>query len=222
MPSTLVHVGFAALIGTVLLGEYFDVRAIAIVLLVAAIPDLDTLIGLWVLDGAHRTLLHNGILPSVFLLAGIVDTQFREESVLRETIGGRGIRIYFVSVIGAWITAHILLDSFYNGTNLLWPFYDQYIDLSGKLYYSDQHGFVQTFIDLERHADTGTIQLTSDNVRGSSQNYHYYTGFDPGPAYPGDVERRYSLSETGELFLLMITGYVATFYRLWETRNTGN
>lgn len=219
MPSTLVHVGFAALIGAVLLGDHFDTRAIAIVLLVAAIPDLDTLIGLWILDGAHRTLLHNGILPSLFLLFGIVDTRFREESMLRETVGGRGIRIYFVSVIGAWITAHILLDSFYNGTNLLWPFYDQYIDLSGKLYYSDQHGLVQTFIDLERESETGSVQLTGDNVRGSSQEFHYYTGFDPGPAYPADVERRYSLSETGELFLLMITGYVATFYRLWEVRN---
>lgn len=220
MPSTLVHVGFAALIGAVLLGDHFDIRAIAIVLLVAAIPDLDTLIGLWLIDGAHRTFLHNGIFPSVFLLAGIIDTQFRERSVLRENIGDRGVRIFFVSVIGAWISAHVLLDSFYNGTNLLWPFYDQYIDLSGNLYYSNQEGLVQTFIDLERQAETGSVQITSDNVKGSSQEYHYYTGFDPGPAYSADVERRYSLSETGELFLVMITGYAATFYRLWEQRHS--
>lgn len=218
MPSTLVHVGFAGLIGALLLDDYFDVRAIALVLLVAAIPDLDTLIGLWLLDGAHRTLLHNLLLPTGFLLAGIVDTQFRTDSFIHGTFGDRGVRIYFVSIVGSWITAHVLLDTFYNGTNLLWPFYDQFIDLSGKMYYSNQDGFVQTFIDLERNADTGTVQVTEENVRGSSQEYHYYTGFDPGPAYPEDVERRYSLSETGELFLVMITGYLLTIYRLWETR----
>ena len=47
MPSTVVHVGLAGLVGAALLGDRFDTRAILFVMAATAIIDLDTLIGIY-------------------------------------------------------------------------------------------------------------------------------------------------------------------------------
>lgn len=50
MPSTLVHLALAGLIAGALLRREFDSRSLALVLVVTATPDLDSLVGL-VIEG---------------------------------------------------------------------------------------------------------------------------------------------------------------------------
>ena len=215
MPSTLVHVGVAALIGTALLGKHFDARAIFIVMAVAAFPDIDTFIGLWLMEGAHRTVFHNVVFPAIAL--GLVwwDVRWRSTSFIRDRSGAYGVRIAWVSIVAGWLIAHVLLDTFHNGVNLFWPLYDQFIDLSGEMYLSDQDGFVQTFIALE-WSDNG-IRIAEEHRRGQTGEMHYRTGVDLGPDADPNNERKFPLADTGELFLLTVTGFLVAGYRLWET-----
>ena len=46
MPSTLVHLAFGGMIAAALLGDVFDRRALLVVLVVTAAPDLDSFIAL--------------------------------------------------------------------------------------------------------------------------------------------------------------------------------
>lgn len=215
MPSTVVHVGVAALIGTALLAKHFDARAIFIVMAVAAFPDIDTFIGLWVMDGGHRTVLHNLVFAAIALAVIWWDTRWRSTSAIRERAGDYGVRVAWVSIVAGWLVAHVLLDAFHNGVNLFWPVYDQFIDLSGQLYISDQEGLVQTFITLEL-SDTG-VQIAEEHRRGSADERHYRTGVDLGPNAPDDAERKFPIGDTGELFLLSLTGYLVAAFRIWDT-----
>lgn len=217
MPSTAVHVGFAALLGVALLGDRFDARAVLVVMAAAALPDIDTVIGLWV-TGAHRTMFHNLVFPALVLGVLLWDVHYRDESYVLDRWGPYGYRVAWVSIVGGWIVAQVLLDAFFNGTNLFWPLYDQFIDLSGQLYLSDRDGLVQTFVELERASNGEGVRIAAEHVRGTSQDFHYSTGVDPGPDYPPDVERRFPIANQGTLFVVMMTGYLATVYRLWEIR----
>lgn len=218
MPSTVVHVGFAALIGTALLSKHFDGRAIFVVMAAAAFPDIDTFIGLWVMEGAHRTVLHNVVFPSLAL--GVVwwDTRWRATSFIRDRAGEYGVRVAWVSILGGWLVAHVLLDAFHNGVNLFWPIYDQFIDLSGQLYLSDQQGLVQTFVTLDGEG----LRIAEEHRRGGMGDTHYRTGIDLGPDAAPDAERKFPIADTGELFLLAVTGYLAAAYRIRETGWVGD
>lgn len=217
MPSTLVHIGVAALFGSALLADHFDWRAIAIVMVVAAFPDIDTFIGLWIMDGAHRTVLHNIFFPILALGIVLWDIRWRSESSIRSHWGDYGVRVIWVSILAGWLVAHVLLDAFYNGVNLFWPVYDQFIDLSGALYFSTHEGFVQTFFGVEWTAEG--IRFGESHVRGGTDETHYRTGVDLGPgASPGD-ERIFPIAESGELFLIALSGYLITAFRLWESRS---
>lgn len=205
MPSTLVHLGLAALIAAALLDERFDARALAVVWIVVAVPDLDTFLGLW-WDGAHRSALHNVWI--VVVPAGLVwwDTRLRERSFLRDRWGDAGVRVAGVS-LAALLLAQIALDAFFNGVNLFYPIHDAFIDLSGEAYLSDREGIVQTFIDVGN---------PTESVRGTTDDVHYQTGVDPAP--PGesdaDVERRFPIAGNGPLFVVMLSGYLVAGYRL--------
>ena len=217
MPSTLVHVGVALLLASALLGDHLDWRAIAIVIAVTVFPDIDTFIGLWLMEGGHRTVLHNIVFP--LLALGIVawDVRWREESWIRRRWGAYGVRVAWVSLLAGWLVAHVLLDAFYNGVNLFWPLYDQFIDLSGELYYSTHDGFVQTFVGFEWTANG--VQFEEEHVRGGTDDTHYRTGVDLGPDASSDDERIFPIAESGELFLIALSGYLVTAVRLWETRS---
>lgn len=217
MPSTIVHIGLAALLGTALLGEYFDTKSILIVVAIAAFPDLDTLIGLWIMEGAHRTVLHNLIFPLLALAVITWDVRFRERSYIKSQWGEYGVRVAWVSILGSWIIAHILLDAFYNGANLLWPLHDSFIDLSGSLLISDQRGLVQTFLALDWSG--GIPSIEDESVRGTTEEMHYYTGFDPGPDADPDVERTFPIAMSGELFVVALSGYFAVAARLLTDRD---
>jgi membrane-bound metal-dependent hydrolase YbcI (DUF457 family) len=216
MPSTLVHVGLAALLGTALLGERFEVRALAVVMVAGAVPDLDTFVGLWLMDGGHRTLFHTLMFPALVLAVLGWDSWWRERSWLRTHWGDVGVRAAWVSVVGGWVISQILLDAFFNGANLLWPLHDQFIDLSGYVAVTDQRGLVQTMFGLEWTADGARI--APEHRRGGRRETHYYTGVNPGDAADPGVERIFPIAENGPLFLVMVAGYLAAAIRVWESR----
>jgi len=218
MPSTLVHAGFAALIGTALLADRFDARGIAVVVAFAVLPDLDTFVGLWVFDGGHRTALHNLVLPTVLLVGVWADARRGEESLLRSRLGPDAYRVAWVGVLGGWVVAGVLLDAGHNGANLLWPLHDEFIDLSGHLLVSDQRGIEQTFISVESATDGSTAVAEGDS-RGSSNETHYYTGVDPGPDAEADAERWFYLFDRGEFLLLAVAGYLSAGWRLYAERD---
>ena len=213
MPSTLVHVGFAGLVGAALLREHFDRRSILIVMGLVAFIDLDTPLGL-VMTGAHRTVLHTLWFPALLIGILLWDLRLREESALETRWGAWGVRTAWVSIF-ALVFAHVLLDAFFNGVNLFWPLRDRFYDLSGKLVYSTQEGLVQTFVEFETTEDGG-LTAAGDTARGTTDDTHYYTGVDPGPDAPEDVDRRFPLAATGERFVLAATGYVVVALRLFE------
>lgn len=213
MPSTLVHVGFGALIGTALLSDYFDSRAVLLVMGLAAFPDLDTFVGLWLVDGGHRTVLHNLVLPFALLAAIWWDVERREESFILRRYGAYGYRVVWVGILGGWITAHVLLDAFHNGVNVLWPFHDEFVDLSGHLLISDERGLEQTFLEFET-AEDGSRAVSEGDSFGSSDEMHYYTGADPGPGADEDAERWFYLFDRGEFAVLALTGYLAAAWRI--------
>ncbi|WP_049921140.1 metal-dependent hydrolase [Halopiger djelfimassiliensis] len=214
MPSTVVHVAFAGLLGVALLGDRFDAHAILVVLVTTALIDLDTLIGIYV-PGTHRAALHNVwivLVPGALL---VWDVAVREESVVLDRWGRYGYRVAWVSLV-AVLFAHILLDAFFNGVNLFWPLHDRFYDLSGRLLVTDQRGLVQTFVEFD--SGTGVAESTA---RGTTENTHYSTGFDPTrDDPPTDVERIFPIAATGERFVLTVVGFATVLFRLVETRRS--
>lgn len=211
MPSVVVHVALAGLLGTALLGDRFDAKAILVVVLVTASIDVDTLVGLFV-PGAHRALFHNVWLVLVPMAVLVWDVHRRESSVVLERWGRDGYRVAWVSLV-VLLFAHILLDAFYNGVNLLWPLHDRFYDLSGRLLVSDQRGLVQTFVEFD--GTTGTV--AEETARGTTETTYYSTGFNPTPGEPtADAERSFPIADTGELFVLSVASFVTVGFRLLE------
>ncbi|MFD1562062.1 metal-dependent hydrolase [Haloarchaeobius amylolyticus] len=211
MPSTVVHVAFAGLLGTALLADTFDIRTILVVMGSSALLDLDTLLGI-VVPGTHRAALHNVwivLVPATLLLW---DGAIREESFVRTRWGDDAPRIAWVT-LAALLFAHILLDAFFNGVNLFWPLHDRFYDLSGTLLVTDQRGLVQTFVEL----DAGDVAAST--TRGTTENTHYRTGFDPTRDEPATgVERIFPIAATGERFVLTVAGFAAVLVRVLEER----
>ncbi|MGM0590214.1 MAG: metal-dependent hydrolase [Halobacteriota archaeon] len=206
MPSTLVHVAIAGLVGTALLRDEFDARSIAVVVAVAVVPDLDAFVGL-VVPGAHRALFHTLLLPGLIGTALLYDTRVSARSVLRARWGTRGVRIAWVTLTGLLFGA-ILPDMFTNGVNAFYPLWDTFYTVNGQLVVSNQRGFVQTFVDLTPAAPAHT-----------TQTIHYSTGVDPTPGSEAtDVERVFPVATSGMHLLLVLTATVVVGARLWETR----
>ncbi|MFP9061558.1 metal-dependent hydrolase [Natrialbaceae archaeon A-chndr2] len=218
MPSTVVHVAVAGLIGVALLGDRFDAKAILVVMVAAAVIDLDTLLGIY-FPGTHRAAFHNiwiVLIPGALL---VWDVKLRDRSFVLERWGEYGYRVGWVTLV-AVLFGHILLDAFYNGVNLFWPVYDRFFDLSGKMIITDQRGFVQTFIEFES-GDDGT-RVAESTARGTTEDTHYSTGFDPSrDDPPEDVERIFPIASSGELFIITVAGYLSVGYRLLEQWRTG-
>jgi hypothetical protein len=176
MPSTVVHVALAGLVGTALLAEYFDGKAILAVMAAVAFIDFDVFVGL-VLPGTHRAAFHTLVLPALvgailwFDLRGrkhpwkqsrswiqsrsgiagqswITERSWiAEQSWIRSRWGARGVRISWVSVVAVTV-AGIGPDLFFNGANIFYPIHDQFYTFSGEILYSNQRGFVQTLIEV--------------------------------------------------------------------------
>ncbi|MCU4975766.1 metal-dependent hydrolase [Halobacteria archaeon AArc-m2/3/4] len=216
MPSTVVHVALAGMMGTALLGRKFDTKAILFVMGVTALIDLDTLVGIY-FPGTHRAAFHNVFVVLVPAAVLLWDVKLREESFVRSRWGEYGYRVAWVTLVTV-LFAHILLDAFFNGINLFWPLHDRFYDLSGKLLVTDQRGLVQTFVEFES-GDDGTRGVSDSTARGTTADTHYTTGFDPTrDEPPEDVERIFPIAGTGERFVITIAGFVTVLARIVEDR----
>ncbi|AFK20112.1 metal-dependent hydrolase [Haloferax mediterranei ATCC 33500] len=197
MPSTLVHVAVGGLVGTALLGRWFDVRAVAVVLVAAAVPDLDSFTST-LIPGSHRALLHTLLLPLLLAVLVLYDTRIREQSLLRGRWGTRGIAVAWVA-LAALLGGGILPDLFTNGVNVFYPLHDAFYSVNGHAEWSSTRGFVQTFIELQPEPSPPT-----------TKTLHYSTVVDPSPgAEPEAVERIAPLASSGlELLLILLGGSV--------------
>ena len=165
MPSTLVHVALGGLVGCALLGVAFSSRAILVVLVAVAAVDLDTFLG-WVVVGAHRSAFHSLLFPLAIGALVLWDVRVREDSWLVARFGSTAPRVAGVSV-AAIAFAGIGPDLVTNGVNVLYPVHDQFYEVTGKTYLSDQQGFVQTFLDLGNEAEVDQANLGSSLDRKS-------------------------------------------------------
>lgn len=199
MPSSVVHLAFAGVVAAALLGTAFDRRALAVVLVAVAIPDLDSFI--LFSDAGHRTVLHNlwvAVVPATLLF---VDLRVREESFVRGRWGARGVRIAWVAVV-CYLVAHLALDAADGYVNLLWPLHDQFYTLDGSIELSNERGIVNTFSD-------GGVPLL--DARGTSSEQQITTGVDPGD---GNTERVFPVIRAGWQLVVLVGGTVVTAMRL--------
>ena len=229
MPSTLVHVALAGLVGTALLADHFDWRAILVVMVATAAIDLDVFVGL-AFPGTHRAAFHTLLLPIGAALLLAYDLRYRERSSLLDRWGPRGVRVAWVSV-GAVTLAGIGPDLFFNGANVFYPLHDRFYVASGEVIYSTERGFVQTLFELDLRLDflsegaaeggtgTGGASNAEQAPPPSTENTHYSTGLDPSRgAEKQSVERVFHIFATGERFLLALTGYLVVGLRIWMDR----
>jgi inner membrane protein len=208
MPSTVVHCAFAGLLAAGLLGKHFDARAVAVVLLAAAFPDLDVFAGFFI-PGGHRSVLHTLLLPLGIAVLLYYDTAVRDSSFVRRRWRSRGVRIGWVS-IAAIAFAGIGLDLVVGGVNLFYPIYDQFYELSGKLIYSTNQGLVQTFVEFGQG---------SPAARGSTEQYRIGSGINPTRGTePKSVERIFPIAQSGWQLLLLFTSVFVLAARFWEER----
>lgn len=206
MPSTLVHVAVAVLVGAALLTDEFDRRSISVVAAAAVIPDLDTFVGL-VVPGAHRALFHTLLLPTAVAGFLLVDARRGDESWIRRRYGRRGVRVAWVALAGLTFGG-ILPDLFTNGVNVFYPLHDAFYAVNGELLLSNQRGVVQTF-----------VEVTPDAATRTTKNTHYWTGVDPTPgADPSSVERIFPVVESGTQLLLVLLAGVTLVTRGYRTR----
>ncbi|MFB6196592.1 MAG: metal-dependent hydrolase [Haloplanus sp.] len=203
MPSTVVHLAIGGIVAAALLGDEFDRGSVAVVLAITAVPDLDTFVGL-VMQGAHRALLHTLVWPALSGVLLAYDTR-RDASYLRARVGARGVRIAWVS-LAALTFGGIAPDLMTNGVNALYPLYDRFVAIDGKLLLSNQRGIVQTFVELSE-------------TRRTTANTHYWTGVDPtrGPD-PANVERIFPVVRSGFQLLVVVLGAFTLGARFLEER----
>jgi len=210
VPSTLVHVAVGGLVGAALLGDRFTPKAIAVVLVATAIPDLDTFLAP-VIAGGHRSALHTLLLPAL-LGAGVYADARLDTSRLRERWGPNAPYVAGVAVVAGVLAGGILPDLVTNGVNAFWPLHDQFYRVNGKLHLSTTEGVVQTFVDLSP-AEPAQPSTT--------ENTRYSTGSDPTPWKDDDgpVERVFPVVSAG--WQLMLVGLSAATvgvrdWQVWE------
>lgn len=219
MPSTVVHMAFAGLIGAALLGTAFDRRSVLVLFGVVVFVDLDSFIGLVSVVG-HRTVFHTLLIPLGAAAFVALDQYVGESSVLRRRYGRRGVRITWVTIV-VYVASAIGLDLFSaGGANPLWPLHDQFYVIDGKVELSSQRGLVQTFVDLNSEQSGGQQTDGPTTVaRGSSEEVNVSTGVDPDPDQnaPDDepVDRVFPVARSGWQLLLLVVGTGVTVARFY-------
>ena len=205
MPSELVHLAVAGLVAASLLGPAFDRWAVAVVPAAAAVPDLDTFVGL-VVPGTHRAALHTLLLPAVVCVAVVYWTR-RPDSWLRGKYGARGVRVAWVG-LASLLFAGIAPDLFTNGVNAFYPLHDTFYQVNGRLLLSNERGVVQTFVELGQSPERTT------------ENTHFWTGVDPTRGEePANVERIFPVVESGiQLLVVLLSATVLSVRLLVDDR----
>ena len=202
MPPTLVTVAVGVLLGVALLGPAFDRRSIAVVALVAALPDLDALLSLWI-RGATNAALHTVFIPAAAAAVLYWDTR-RERSWLRARYGWYGVRVAWVAV-AVYAVAGIGLDLFnISSAAVLYPVSERYFAIVGKLVLSTQDGVVQSYVAF---GDGWLEHLT----RGTTDTRHVETWINPTPgtSNPPDAERTIRLVDAGWQAVVVATAVTA-------------
>lgn len=207
MPSLIPHAGLAVLLAIGLLGQFYSKKFLVVVLVVLAVPELDTVLGL-VIDGAHRTLLHTLVLPGLFAIILAWDST-RGNAWLRKRFGAFGVRLAWVALL-VHVLAHVLLDwTHLEGINLLWPLHDQFFKLEGELYLSSSDGLVQTFVEISPDPETGRQSIDAGGG-GSRTETQVANPVQPGlNSEPDPVDRRFLLVNQGWQLYLVLTGLFA-------------
>lgn len=208
MPSSVVHVAFALLLAVGLLGAYYDRRALLILVAIVLFPELDTLMG-WMMDGAHRTVLHNMVFTAVAAIALYWDTVSREESWIRGRFDEYGVRVAWVGLF-VHTFAHLALDwAHLDGINFLWPLYDQFFRLEGEMFLSTTDGFVQTFLAVAQDPETGGRAVDAGGG-GTTQDTHVANPAQPTrDPEPGPIDRRFPIAVRGWQLYLVVVGLFA-------------
>lgn len=208
MPSSFVHGGLAILVAAGLLKGSYDRRALGVVLVVMAIPEVDSAIGV-VMPGAHRAVGHTFVLPVALGFLLYYDTRIRETSLLRERFRDRGVRVAWVALF-AHVFAHVFLDwAHLEGVNAVWPLYDRFFRLEGELLWSSADGFVQTFVDIDVDPETGQRRVDAGET-GTTETIHVNNPVQPDSAAEmadqESVDRRFPVAERGWQFYLLFVG----------------
>jgi membrane-bound metal-dependent hydrolase YbcI (DUF457 family) len=216
MPTSVVHAAVALLLAVGLLGQYYDRRALAVVLAVVLFPELDAAVGL-VMDGAHRTVFHT--LSTSVIAAGVVYWETnREKSWLRGRWGAYGVRLAWVGVF-VHTFAHLGLDwAHLSGINIVWPLVDQFFTLEGELYFSSTEGVVQTFVDIAVDPETGQQQVDAGQG-GTTANTHVSTPVQPSKdPQAGPVDRRFPIAVGGwQLYFVVVGAFTLLARKLQST-----
>jgi hypothetical protein len=204
MPSSVVHAGFAFIVAVGLLGTYYDRRALVVLVGVLLVPEADTLAGL-VLEGAHRALLHNLLLPAIVAPVLYWDTT-REDSWLRDRFGGYGVRLAWVGLF-VHAFAHVGLDWYHlDGVNLFYPLVDRFFELDGEASLSTAEGFVQTFVEVGTDPATGAPTVDAGQG-GTTNNTHVANPAQPSKdPEPGPLDRRAPIAVQGWQLFLVVAG----------------
>lgn len=209
MPSTLVHVAIGAIVAVALLRDEFGWWSLGVVIAFAAVPDLDTFVGL-VLPGAHRSLFHNVFFP--LLLGAVLFTEFRRSRSIFVDRFGPAIRPVAGIGIVALVFGGIAPDLVTNGVNLFYPVQDNFLEVSGELLLSNQQGVVQTFVELSQPDAGGAVV-------GSTETVHYATGIDPSPgSEPANVERVFPVLGSGMELLIVGLGATLSGGRILQSK----
>ncbi len=223
VPSTLVHVSLAMLLAAGLLGPEFDGRSVLVVAAATALPDLDVALEP-VLSGAHRSVGHTLLLPAVLFVALAADVRRGPDSVLRRRYGERGVVLAFTAV-ACILGAGIVPDLVVGGVNAFYPVHDAFYTVDGRLFYSTDRGWIQTFVDLS--PDDPEPQRTTSNFdfrtvldAEPTLGVEESGGGDGGGGGSQRVERLFPVAMTGfRAWLLPLAAFV-TGTRLWRARRS--
>jgi len=210
MPSTFVHAGFAIVLGAALLRDEFDRRAIALLLAIVIVTDLDSFAG-GIIEGAHRSLFHTLLIPAGVALLLYYDTHVRETSWLVDRYGHRGLQLAWVGVFVHAVAAILLDYTHLDGAGLFFPISDAFYQLEGKLGVSPKTGLVQTFVEIETDPETGST-TTDFGKTGTRENTHVPTPVQPNenasvvPSEDESVERTFPIAVHGWQLYLILAG----------------
>lgn len=216
MPSTLAHAGFAVLLLAALWRGPIDRRILALLLVVIAAPEADSLAGLW-LDGAHRALLHSLTIPLVVGAWLYWDTRVRgpDASRLRGRFGPLGVRLAWI-VLFAHVFAHALLDyAHLEGINVLYPVYDRFFRLEGDLLLSSTDGLVQSFVEVQTDPETGAVSRDVGSV-GTTADTHVANPVELSPEPDPDDPILLPIAESGWQLYLVLTGLFVLVARRFQ------
>lgn len=210
MPSTLVAAALAGLLAAALLGEAFDARSVAVVVLAGALPDLDAVAGL-VVEGLHNALLHNVFVPGIAAALLVWDTRYRERSWLLDRYGARGVRVAWVA-LAAYVVPGIMLDLLnVESAAPFYPLHDRFYSVVGRFEVNTHRGIVFTFVQ----PNLGPGPLFPGARRGTvAGRFVVPTFLNPAPGPDRGLERVFLAVGSGWQLLLVVTSLVVVGTRL--------